>query len=132
MSEGLKTILIAEDDPHIQELALMALESVGGFSVIACDDGQTSIAKARHARPDLIILDWMMPRMNGGEALAALRADPQTRDIPVIFMTAKVRSEDIDRMRALGALDVIPKPFNAMDLPRRVQEIWERRSRGSA
>lgn len=124
--KALQTILLVEDDPDIQELAIMALESVGGFTVHGCDNGRFAVREAQGIRPDLIILDWMMPGFDGGQTLDALRAEPSTKSIPVIFMTAKVRGEEIDRMRTLGALDVIAKPFDPMTLPDQVQDIWKR------
>lgn len=120
----LARILLAEDDPDIQELVTMSLEHVGGFEVIACDDGHDAIRQARRCRPDLILLDWMMPGMNGGEALSALRGDAATAAIPVVFMTAKARPEEVAQMRGLGALDVITKPFDPMTLPDTVRRIW--------
>jgi CheY-like chemotaxis protein len=122
--DDLRRILLVEDDPDIQELAVMSLETVGGFDVTACDDGGAAVDAARRSSPDLIVLDWMMPGMNGGETLAALRRDPVTRAVPIIFMTAKVRPEDVERMRSLGALDVIRKPFDPMDLPQIIRRVW--------
>lgn len=122
----LGTILLVEDDPDIQELAVMALESVGGFTVYACDNGRMVVREAQRVSPDLIILDWMMPGFDGGQTLDALREDPATKSIPVIFMTAKVRADEVERMRSLGALDVIAKPFDPMSLPDQIREIWAR------
>ena len=121
-----RTILLAEDDPDIQELATMALEVVGGFTVVACNNGHEAIREAQRLRPDLIILDWMMPDLNGGQTLAALQGEALTRDIPVIFMTAKARPDEQSRMKALGALEVVTKPFDPMSLPARILEIWNR------
>jgi DNA-binding response OmpR family regulator len=125
-ASSLNTILLVEDDPDIQELAVMSLAAVGGFEVHACDNGRLALQDAARVRPDLIILDWMMPGLDGGETLALLRRDPDLAGIPVIFMTAKVRPEEIDRMRALGALDVIGKPFDPMELANQVRAIWSR------
>jgi len=122
----LGTILLVEDDPDIQELAVMALESVGGFTVYGCDNGRIAVQEAQRVAPDLIILDWMMPGFDGGQTLSALRDNPATKSIPVIFMTAKVRADEVERMRSLGALDVIAKPFDPMALPDQVREIWDR------
>lgn len=127
MSQDLRTVLLAEDDPDIQELATMSLEVVGGLEVIRCDGGHAAILEAERRRPDLIVLDWMMPGLDGGQTLAALRGNEATRSIPVIFMTAKARPEEITRMKALGALDVITKPFDPMRLAERVLDIWRRR-----
>lgn len=122
----LGTILLVEDDPDIQELAVMALESVGGFTVYGCDNGHIAVKEAQRVSPDLIILDWMMPGFDGGQTLNDLREDPATRSIPVIFMTAKVRADEIERMRSHGALDVVAKPFDPMALSDQIREIWDR------
>jgi CheY-like chemotaxis protein len=121
---GLSKLLLVEDDPDIREIAVMALEDIGGFAVQACEDGCDALVIAQNTRPDLIILDWMMPGMNGGETLARLREIDATSDIPVVFMTAKVRSDEIEKMLALGAIDVVAKPFDPVALPGRLRQIW--------
>lgn len=116
-------ILLVEDDPDIKELAMMALEFDGGFMVRGCDNGRHAVAEALSFTPDLIILDWMMPGFDGGQTLAALKADAGTAGIPVAFMTAKLRTGEVERMRELGAVDVIAKPFDAITLPDLVRNI---------
>jgi CheY-like chemotaxis protein len=123
---ALPRLLLVEDDPDIREVAVMALEDLGGFVVYACEDGREALDRAQSLRPDLIILDWMMPGMNGGETLARLRKLEATRDIPIVFMTAKVRSDETARMLALGAIDIVPKPFDPIALPVRLRQIWKR------
>jgi DNA-binding response OmpR family regulator len=102
----------------------MALEEIGGFTVHTCPDGIAALEKAKEIVPDLILLDWMMPGMNGGSTLEKLRETDETRDIPVVFMTARVRPEEKARMIELGAIDVIAKPFDPIALPERIREIW--------
>lgn len=131
-ARSLGMILLAEDDPDIQELALMALEDVGGLKFVAVDNGPAMLHEAERTVPDLIILDWMMPGLDGGQTLAALRARPATAKVPIIFMTAKARPDEIDRMLKLGAADVITKPFDPMELPDRVLAIWRRVSETSS
>lgn len=131
-SDGmLRTILLVEDDADIQEVAIMALEDIGGFKVTACDDGQAALRQIRLSRPDLLLLDWMMPVLDGGQVVLAMREQGLLGDTPVIFMTAKARSEEINRMRELGAVDVITKPFDVMTLSQRVQQTWDRLCTGT-
>jgi CheY-like chemotaxis protein len=126
MNRPLRSILLIEDDPDIQEVAKMSLEEVGGFHVTACGSGQEALDTVSRVSPDLLIIDFMMPGMDGGETLAALRARPDMSRIPAIFMTAKVRPDEVSRMRTMGAADVIPKPFDPITLPDQVNTIWAR------
>ena len=121
-------ILYVEDEADIRTVAKMALEAVGGFEVIECASGKQALAAAPAARADLILLDVMMPGMDGPDTLRALRAMPETAATPVIFMTAKVQAAEIAQYRALGALDVIPKPFDPMQVSDEILRIWRRRA----
>lgn len=121
----LKKILYVEDEPDIRTIAAMALESLGGFELACCSSGQEALDKAPEFEPDLILLDVMMPGMNGPSTLQALRALPGLASTPVIFMTAKVQPQELAEYRALGALDVIHKPFDPMLLAEHVREIWK-------
>lgn len=120
----LRHVLCVEDEPDIRLVAQIALETVGGLSVSLCPSGTEAVAMARATRPDLIVLDVMMPGLDGPGALRALRADPETRDIPAVFMTAKVQPSEIAQLKALGALDVVAKPFDPMTLASQLQAIW--------
>lgn len=122
----LNSILIVEDDPDIQAVARMALEALGGFSVEACDSGTTAVETAVAFRPDIILLDVMMPGMDGPSTLRALRANPQTAAIPIAFVTAKVQKAEVAKLKELGAVEVIEKPFDPMTLPDRVKAVWEK------
>jgi two-component system OmpR family response regulator len=126
MSNSLDRILYVEDEPDIRAVAQMALEAVGGFTVIVCASGSEALAAAPAADADLILLDVMMPDMDGPGTLKALRQLPATASTPVIFMTAKVQASEVAHYRALGALDVIPKPFDPMELPTQIREIFDR------
>ena len=121
---SLQRILYVEDEPDIQEIARLALELTGGFEVEVCDSGQDALGLAESFRPDLILLDVMMPGMDGPATLSALRRTGYGSKIPVIFMTAKVQPQEVEGYRDLGVLDVIPKPFDPMTLTRRIQNIW--------
>ena len=122
----LQRILFVEDDPDIQTVARMALEAVGGFRVLACSSGQEALGQLAGFSPDLVLLDVMMPGMDGPATLAALRRLPEAAAIPVVFMTAKVQAQEVAFYRELGAVDVIAKPFDPMALPDRVRSIWSR------
>ena len=121
---SLERILYVEDEPDIQAVAAMALEMVGGFQVKVCSSGEEALQEVRSFAPDLILLDVMMPGMDGPGTLRALRAMPAAAQVPVAFMTAKVQPEEVEHYRALGALDVIAKPFDPMTLSNRVRDIW--------
>jgi len=120
----LQRILYAEDEPDIQAVAKLALEMVGGFQVLICGNGIEALEKVQGFAPQLILLDVMMPGMDGPSTLERLRADPATAGIPVIFLTAKVQPAEVAQYQALGALNVIAKPFDPMALAGQVQQIW--------
>ena len=122
----LKKILYVEDDLDIQVIAMIALEHVGGFTVRACSSGAEALAVAPEFQPDLILLDVMMPGMDGFATLAALRREDSTAAIPVIFMTAKVQGYEIADYHKAGALGVIAKPFDPMTLAAQIRTLWAR------
>lgn len=123
----LPRIVHVEDDPDIREIALIALEMVGGLEVVQFSSGREALDGAVAARPDLFLLDVMMPGMNGEETLQSLRAMPEFCATPAIFMTAKAQHSDLHKLVAAGALDVIVKPFDPMQLATQVIAIWSRR-----
>ncbi|KGF72089.1 chemotaxis protein CheY [Neosynechococcus sphagnicola sy1] len=121
----LNLILYVEDEPDIQAIARLALVAVGGFTVEVCSSGTEAIRVAPTVAPDLILLDVMMPDMDGIRTLKALREIPSLQATPIIFMTAKVQTHEVTQYRQLGALDVISKPFDPMMLATTVRTIWE-------
>lgn len=123
---NLKTILHVEDEPDIQEVARMALESFGGFTVETCSSGEQALAEGPAFNPDLILMDVMMPGMDGPTTMQEMRRTPELKDTPVIFMTAKVMEAELQRFRDLGAADVIAKPFDPVTLADQVKDIWDR------
>ncbi len=127
MAKGLKRILCVEDEADIRTVAELALASVGGFTVLLCASGAEAIEKARAFKPDLMLLDVMMPGMDGPDTLKALRALPGLKAVPAVFLTAKALPSEIARYKKLGALDVIAKPFDPMTLAENVRRIWRRR-----
>ncbi len=126
MAPVLNKILYVEDEADIRTVAQLALEAVAGFTLMPCAGGEEAVRNGLGFDPDLILLDVMMPGMDGPSTLAALRALPPLKDVPVIFMTAKVQPTEIQRYRELGALDVIAKPFDPMTLGDQVRSIWAR------
>ena len=122
---SLNRILLVEDDPDIQTVTSLALGTFGGFDVRICASAQEAVAAAPEFRPDLILLDVMMPGMDGVDALKALRRQPTVADVPVVFLTARVQPHDVERYRDLGSLAVIPKPFEPSELAGKLRAIWE-------
>lgn len=118
--------MYVEDEPDIRAVAELALVSIGGFEVKICESGTQAIACVEAFMPDLILLDVMMPAMDGRETFKALRAIPGLSGIPVVFMTAKVQPAEIEEYKRLGAVDVIAKPFDPMTLSDVVREVWQR------
>jgi CheY-like chemotaxis protein len=127
MSGNLNKILYVEDEPDIQAVAKLALEAIGGFIVKICSSGQEALKELPVFAPDVILLDVMMPGMDGPTTLKALRELGVAKNTPVIFMTAKVQPQEVAQYKALGALDVIAKPFDPMTLSASVRGIWEGR-----
>src|SRR5215212_1513799 len=125
-SPPLKRILMIEDEPDIQAVARLALEALGGFQVCVCGTGREGVHAAAAFDPSLILLDVMMPGMDGPSTLRALRILPHTVATPVVFMTAKVQPQEVAEYRAMGVLDVIAKPFDPMLLAETLLTIWER------
>ncbi|MGD8576678.1 MAG: response regulator [Thiohalophilus sp.] len=122
----LHRILYVEDEPDIQTIARIALEEVGDFQVKICTTGAEALANAAEFAPDLLILDVMMPGMDGPTTLAELRKLSGLADTPALFMTAKVQPEELEHLRAQGALDVITKPFDPMTLADTVRQLWQK------
>lgn len=123
---ALQRILLVEDEVDIQMVAAMALEDLGGFQVEIAGSGGEALAKAQAFRPDLVLLDFMLPDLNGHQILEALRRLPGFEETPVAFMTARAQTMQVAEYRASGALDVITKPFVAMKLAETLQGIWDR------
>jgi two-component system OmpR family response regulator len=120
----LENVMLVEDDVDIQEIAKLALGLVGGLSVTICSSGEEALQKVREAKPQLILLDVMMPNMDGPTTLKQLRLIPEASSIPVIFVTAKVQSHEVASYKKMGAADVISKPFDPMTLSENIRTIW--------
>jgi DNA-binding response OmpR family regulator len=114
------SILIVDDDADIRELLVYKLKHAG-FEVHAEADGETGLAAARELHPDVVVLDWMMPRMTGPEVCRAIRSDASLAGVPVIMLTAKAQEPDVERGFAVGADDFVVKPFSARELMSRIR-----------
>lgn len=115
-------VLVVEDDLDIQDLVI-ALLGRDSHDVTAEGDGWTGLAAALARTPDLVILDWMMPGMSGIDVCRALRADPRTKDVPVLMLTSKAQEGDIDQAFTAGANDYMVKPFRGRELVSRVRAL---------
>lgn len=121
----LKTILYVDDEPDIREIVQMSLSLVAGLDVQVCESGERALQSMPLIKPDLVLLDVMMPGMDGPSTLQKMRATPDLAKIPVVFMTAKAMPQEVARFRELGAVSVIAKPFDPLQLGNQVIAIWE-------
>ncbi len=119
-------VLIVDDDPDIRRIAEVSLGRMGGFRVHVASCGREAIELAAQMAPDVVLLDVSMPDTDGTETLRALRSIPATARIPVVFFTAASSDAETERLLALGAVGVIAKPFDVVDLPRRLRDILSR------
>jgi CheY-like chemotaxis protein len=117
-----RRVLIIDDEEDIREVAALSLETVAGWDVLVAGSGAAGIAKAREHRPDVILLDVMMPGMDGPTTFLELRAIPETAQIPVILLTAKVQAADQKRFSDLGVARVMFKPFDPLTLAQDIAE----------
>jgi two-component system, OmpR family, response regulator len=120
----LQRIMHVEDDPSIQQVAKIALEAIGGFTVHTCSSGQQALADYADFAPQLILLDVMMPGMDGPTTLQQLQQQHDLSQIPAVFMTAKVQSNEVASYKNLGAADVVVKPFDPITLSNQIRKIW--------
>lgn len=128
MKPPLQRVLLVEDDPDIRTIVKASLEMIGKLEVRACASGSEALAAVTQFSPQLALLDVMMPDMDGPSVLARLRSSPETAALPVVFLTAKAGTAEAQRLLALGAIEVLSKPFDPLALPQQVKAIWERSS----
>jgi two-component system, OmpR family, response regulator len=128
----LKSVLYVDDDAGIRQVVQIALELKGTITVSTADCGEEALALARARKPDLMLLDVMMPGIDGPATLKALRADATLSKIPVVFITAKAPPHEVARLRELGSVGVIAKPFDPVQLESHVRSIWGGLSERSA
>jgi CheY-like chemotaxis protein len=120
---AIEKVLLVDDDPRIRKIAQISLEGVGGWKVSQVASGFEAIEVALKEKPDVILLDVMMPEMDGPTTLAKIREIAEIASIPVIFFTAKVQKQELDSYLALGAAGIISKPFDPMKLPSEIRQI---------
>ena len=120
----LNRICYVEDDEDIQRIVRVSLERVGKMTVQVVGDPTQAIAAINEFRPDLVMLDWMMPVMDGPTLFRQMKLRPETSALPVVFITAKASQRDLDELKSLGAAGTISKPFSPKDLPEQLRAIW--------
>jgi two-component system OmpR family response regulator len=125
--DGLSRILHVEDDEDILMIARLALADLGGFEVLQCASGAEALERAEGFAPDLLLLDYMMPGMNGMQTLEALRERVSLARTPAIFMTAKAMESIEGEMQGKGVLGRITKPFDPVTLPSEIRRFWSQR-----
>jgi CheY-like chemotaxis protein len=125
----LKRVMHVDDEDDIREVTKLALDSIGNYTVCSCKSGADALVAFAEFFPQMVLLDVMMPAMSGPDVLRALRKTPRGADVPIVFMTARVQTKDIEALKALGAIDVIQKPFDPLALPGQVEKIWARHVR---
>jgi len=129
-AEGRRKIVVADDDPIVLKF-LEALLTDAGYSVVTAEDGEKTLNRVREGKPDLIILDLVMPYHDGFEITRTVRQSPATRHVPIIVLSMKDKESDVLRCFELGVDDYIRKPFNALELLARVRKALDRRSGNS-
>lgn len=123
----LQRILYVEDDADIRAIAVMVLESINGFTLEVCASGAEALEKGQAFKPDLALLDVMMPGMDGPQTMNGLHQLIGLESLPIVFMTAKVQPQEVKNYLNLGAIGVIAKPFDPMTLAEQLHEIWRGR-----
>lgn len=126
MKKELKKILYVEDEADIRLIVQIALEDMGGFTLKSCSNGYEAIAGVDAFKPDLILLDVMMPGLDGRATLQELRKIPSAKKIPVIFMTARIQEKEIAQYKELGIMEVISKPFEPLTLADTLRSYWSK------
>lgn len=123
-AQALHRICYVEDDEDIQRIVRMSLERVGKMTVEVVGDPLMAIERIHAFKPDLVMLDWMMPGLDGPALFRKMRETAELENLPVVFITAKASQRDLDDLRAMGAAGTISKPFSPKDLPDQLRAIW--------
>jgi CheY-like chemotaxis protein len=122
----LNRICYVEDDEDIRRIVRMSLEKIGKMTVEVVPDPLAAIEAITSFQPDLVMLDWMMPGLDGPSLFRQMKLRPETRSFPVVFITAKASPAELAELMALGALGAISKPFSPKDLPGQLRELWKK------
>ena len=120
----LNRICYVEDDEDIQRIVRMSLERVGKMTVAVVSDPTQAMKAFAEFQPDLVMLDWMMPVLDGPALFQQMKLRPETSELPVVFITARASPRDLDELKELGAAGTISKPFSPKDLPDQLRAIW--------
>jgi CheY-like chemotaxis protein len=121
----LQKILYVEDDEDIQRIVRMSLERIGKLSVEIVGNSMNAIEAMKAYQPDLVMLDWMMPEMDGPTLFRMMKEDSAVADLPVVFITAKASSRELEELNRMGAKGTISKPFSPKDLPDQLRTLWD-------
>jgi len=121
----LNRVCYVEDDEDIQRIVRMSLERIGKLTVDIVSDPLTAIERMKSFKPELVMLDWMMPGLDGPALFRKMREVAETRDLPVVFITAKASERELNELRSLGAIGTISKPFSPKDLPDQLRALWK-------
>ena len=124
-AQPLQRVLYVEDDEDVQRIVRVALERLGGMTLELVSDSSKAMEAIIDFKPDLVVLDWMMPRIDGLALFRKMRELPETATLPVVFLTAHAHWSATDKLIALGAAGVITKPFSATDLAEQLRQIWK-------
>lgn len=124
-NESLERVLYIEDEEDIRIVADIALKTIGGLDTRCCASGPEGLATLEAFPAQLILLDVMMPGMDGPSVLSEIRNNEQYQNTPIVFITAKVQADEVDQLLSLGANAVISKPFEPMDMAQKLKDIWE-------
>jgi len=125
-AQPLNRVCYVEDDEDIQKIVRMSLERIGKMQVELVSDPMVAIDAIKAFKPELVMLDWMMPGMDGPTLYRKMQETPGVRDLPVVFITAKASKKELDELRTLGAAGTISKPFAPRDLADQLRAIWNK------
>lgn len=129
--ELFERVMCVEDDPDIRLILDFSLARMGGFTLCLCESGAQALERVADFRPQLVLLDVMMPEMSGPETLAKLHALPAMQGVPIVFLTAKAMQDEVEALLEFGATGIIVKPFDPVALPQNIRIYWEH-GRGKA
>lgn len=121
----LKRILYAEDEPDVQTIVEITVQTMSNYQIKICENGKSLLDSVESYAPDLILLDVMMPEMDGPTTFEHLQKNEKTKNIPVIFMTAKAQTHEVEIFKSSGVIGVITKPFDPLQLCSDIEKIWE-------
>ena len=122
----LNKICYVEDDEDIQRIVRLSLEKIGKMTVEVVGDPMVAIERIIAFKPDMVMLDWMMPGMDGPALYRKMLETPEVKSLPVVFITAKASERELNELRTMGALGTISKPFSPTNLPEQLRALWNK------